>query len=142
MLKYNFFDVFFKISMDTVGKRLTKVIEIEADSLQDFCDKFDLVYNSIQPITTDKRVLGINILKKLIDKIPYLTSDWILFGKGEIQFNKYVENKQKTITLESVYEKDNDMFESTLLKYLEKESIKKSIKSIVEELHDEKKSKK
>ena len=121
--------------MSTVGKRLSKVVENEASSLQDFCNKFDFSYTSMQPILTDKRILGTNILKKLIEKFPYLTSDYILFGRGNIN---YTENGVNVIN-EPSPKYDDDIVEKMFLEYLERPNVRKSLKNLIENVIDEKK---
>jgi len=70
--------------MKTVGERLTYFIQSNKLSKLNFCLVFGINYNSLLPITTDKKEMGMTILKNLISKFPSLSCDWLLFGKGEM----------------------------------------------------------
>jgi hypothetical protein len=70
--------------METVGERLTYFIQSNKLSKLNFCLVYGLNYNSLLPITSDKKEMGMTILKQLISKFPLLSCDWLLFGKGEM----------------------------------------------------------
>ena len=119
--------------METIGERLSKVVDLEAVSLRNFCDKFDFNYNSMQPILNDRKNLGVNILKKFIETFPYLTSDWILFGKGELEYVKKDENTSLNIVSEPSDFGYDDAFEKTLIAYMQRPNVRKALKKIVNE---------
>lgn len=115
--------------METVGRRLKKLIETEAATLQEFCDKFGFVYNSIQPITKDKRELGINIVKELAQKIPGLNTHWLLFGEGQMKFSLYAENARENAVSEPGTA--DNLMEEVLLQYLSSKKVRDKIGEIV-----------
>jgi transcriptional regulator with XRE-family HTH domain len=122
--------------MNTTGKRLTYLIEKQGIKIKEFCEKNNLLYNSIHPICRDKRELGINILNKLVDIFPDLNVNWLLYGKGKQEIIIYdIDDNLKSLQ-ESGSEYSKDPVENTFLVYLDKKSIRKKVLEIV---NDEKK---
>jgi hypothetical protein len=117
--------------MDTVGKRLTYLIESKGVNKSRFCEKYAFLYSSFAPITNDKRTIGINIIKDLMIVFPTLNINWLLFGTGEINYikNDILSNKSLIVNPEGNY--IVDPVEKTFLKYLERESVREKIKKII-----------
>lgn len=86
--------------MKTVGERLTFFIQSYKLSKLNFCLVYGFNYNSLLPITTDKKEMGMTILKQLISKFPLLSCDWLLFGKGEMLLkDEFTSDNSKELVL-------------------------------------------
>ena len=109
--------------MKTVGERLTFFIQSNKLSKLNFCFVYGINYSSLLPITTDKKEMGMTVLKQLASKFPLLSCDWLLFGKGEmllkqdfsddnskelvLRFNIGTGNSELVERLEQIIKSDN-----------------------------------
>ncbi|HEX8574829.1 MAG TPA: hypothetical protein VF677_00900 [Flavobacterium sp.] len=117
--------------METVGDRFKQLIENETGTIKEFCNKYDFVYYSIQPILNNKREMGMNILKQLLECFPDLNLDWFLLGKGESRYNKKDDHTSPDTLREPAHLYGDDPFEKLFLAYLNKETVKSKITDIV-----------
>lgn len=117
--------------MDTIGKRITYLIEKEGVSKQEFCDRNQLNYHTIVPITTDKRKIGINVLDDLAKAFPNVNINWLLYGKGSPYLIKTDSNNPNSQLGEPSEFYPKDMFQQLILTYLDKEVVKRKILEIV-----------
>lgn len=117
--------------METVGDRFKHLIQVETGSIKEFCDRYDFVYYSIQPILNNKREMGMNILKQLLEHYPNLNLDWFLLGKGEEMYNKKDGLATVNVLNEPAVKYGEDAFEKLLLTYLNKDKVKNKISEIV-----------
>jgi hypothetical protein len=116
--------------MKTLGKRLTYFIESQGLGKHEFCIKNGLNYDSILPISTDKRALGINILNQLIALYPSLSADWLLYGKGSIS----IDNSAMDYVNETTENYVPDVVEKVFLTYLNKQNVRNDLKKTVEQV--------
>lgn len=109
------------------GKRLTKYIEKQGFTKKDFCNTFGFEYNSFVQILAEKRPLGIKIIDKVHEALPLLNIHWMLYGEGTTEINS-----ENLLTLNEEVESyaKTDVFEKTLLRYLEHEAIIDKINEI------------
>lgn len=120
--------------MDTIGKRLLYVIEIEEVNLYKFCKKYSLAYPTFNQIVLGNRNLGINILYQVLEIIPNLNINWLLLGIGEMRIVQKTTNEGDLI-LEEPYASylKQDEFEKMLLTYFDRPEVKKAILKIKSE---------
>ena len=102
-----------------VGERLELYIRNKGYDIKTFTKEYDINYNSLIPIITGKRKLGIIILDKIAAAFPDLNINWLLYGKGpmEIDFNRREGLNDFEYQLAS-YLKDNETTRSAVLKFL------------------------
>lgn len=115
------------------GIRLTKYIENKGFTKKSFCEKFGFNYNNMVNVFADKREIGMILLNQIKTALPDLSTDWLLYGKGNPEILNYSEKRVEMIN--EVNEEVNptylkDEFEKLLLKYLDKDSIKQKINEI------------
>lgn len=108
------------------GKRLTNYIEKQGFTKKDFCNTFGFEYNSFVQILAEKRPLGIKIIDKVHEALPNLNVHWMLYGEGNAELN----NGLSIVNDEKENYNTTDVFEKTLLKYLENEAIIDKINEI------------
>lgn len=118
--------------MDTIGKRLTYLIESKGLNKAEFCEKFGFNYQAFVPITNDKRTLGIKIINDLMTVFPNLNINWLLYGSGSIN----ASGKQIDLVEEPDEFYKTDIMEKVFLKYLDNNNVRNKVLEIV---HDEKK---
>ena len=109
-------------------KRITYLIESKGLNKSQFCEKYGFAYSSFSPITNDNRTLGMNILMDLLRVFPNLNVNWLLFGFGDVNRNI---NDSENIINEPDESYGNDHFETLILEYLSKTSVKKRIIEII-----------
>lgn len=109
------------------GKRLTYYIEKQGYTKKDFCKKYSLPYNSFVQVLADTRPLGGIILDKIHYALPNLNVHWLLYGEGPVEVNK---QDLSIVNDEKENYNTTDVFEKTLLKYLENEAIIDKINEI------------
>lgn len=117
--------------MDTVGKRLSYLIETKSVNMSKFCEEYGFTYSSFSPITNDIRPLGMNILKKLMEIFPNLNINWLLYGIGEINYIKNDLVESNMILQEPPDKYNPDPVEQTFLQYLDLESVRNKVKEII-----------
>lgn len=119
-----------------VGKRLTHYIEKQGITKKEFCEKHGLDYNNFVNIFADKLPLGMNRLIQLKTALPYLNTEWLLFGNGEPEIPS--SPNDNFVNDPSPFYRGSDPVEEIFLKYLDKDSVIKKIEKII----DKKKNKK
>lgn len=112
----------------SIGKRLTYYIESQGFKKKEFCETFELDYNSFIMILADKRSLGINILQKVHEALPKMNVHWLLYGNGPIEWIENSEYEKKSPT----YKKE-DYIEELILMYLNNERVAIKINEMVKE---------
>jgi transcriptional regulator with XRE-family HTH domain len=132
------FGYFLYANMDTSGERLKQLIELQGLNMRKFCEKFDIPYTSFQQMTANKREIGMVTLWKLIEIFPDLNLNWLVLGKGPKMLSKYDYTKLPEKMIEESVNKESDIVENAILKYLSKETVRNSFKSIVKEVLNEK----
>lgn len=124
--------------MNTIGKRLTYLIDSTGLNKSQFCDKYNFSYSAFAPITNDNRPLGMNMLMNLVDVFPNLNINWLLFGVGNVNQNINVLSENTELLKEPEEELKPDHFETLFLDYLSKNSVKRKIIEIINSEKSEK----
>lgn len=132
-------DYKFLYKMKTVGERLTYLIESQFVTKAEFYKKYDLKDSSWNPITTNKRTLGILLLDRLVEIFPNLNVNWLLYGKGNVNISTNALDESLMIVSEPRNNEYDDPVEVVFMKYLERQNVRKTLKKIIEETIDEKK---
>lgn len=104
-----------------VGERLELYIRNKGYDIKTFAKEYDINYNSLIPITSGKRKLGIKILDKIAAAFPDLNINWLLYGKGpmEIDFSRREGLTDFEYHLAS-YLKENETTRNAVLKFFNK----------------------
>ena len=121
--------------MSEVHERLSYYIDYKGYNLSEFCKKFGFVYNTFTQIASGSRPLGIQILNKIASALPELNLDWLLNGRGIME---YGDDYRLPQTNEPIPIYGEDPFTKTLLTYLDMPAVKNKIQEI---LNDGKKGK-
>lgn len=103
-----------------IGSRLEFFIRSKGyNDIKSFAIKYSINYNSLIPIITGKRKLGMIMLNKIAAAFPDLNINWLLYGKGpiEIDFSRREGLTDFEYQLAS-YLKDNDTTRNAVLKFL------------------------
>ncbi|WP_289659455.1 hypothetical protein [Flavobacterium panacagri] len=115
--------------MQTEGERLLYLIESKEINLRQFCLKNDILYTTLHPIISQNKPLGMNVLKKILGAIPNANVNWILTGKGKMEF----DTDDSVNENETFYEKMDHGYVA-FLKYLEKNTTKEKLIEIINEV--------
>jgi hypothetical protein len=116
--------------MKTLGQRLSYLISTQNVSMLKFCDTHNLKYSSINPICNDKREIGMNIINDLVKIFPNLNINWLVYGTGSVNYTIYDEINSPLMIKEPDLFYYKDEFETLLLSYLEKKTIRKKVLEI------------
>ena len=81
--KINSFDDINKIVSDMV-ERINKIKEEKAKSERDFALKIGSNQNTLNQYVLGKRNVSLDVVLKILDTFPDISSAWLLFGKGEM----------------------------------------------------------
>lgn len=73
--------------MNTEGERLRFFLKTKDISIKRFCDDNDIAYNSFHQILMGGRNIGLITLKQVVKVYPDLNTNWVLFGKGDMELN-------------------------------------------------------
>lgn len=130
-LKFEHFCQFIIKKIMSTAERLSYYIKNQVDSLPKFCEEYGIEYNGFTRILSGSRPIGINILHQVHAAFPNLNVHWVLYGDGAMEVNR---DTLSSVNEEfEMYNKGKDTFETLLLKYLDRDSIKEKIKSILNE---------
>jgi transcriptional regulator with XRE-family HTH domain len=72
-----------KIVSDMV-ERINKIKEEKARSERDFALKVGVKPNTMNQYLSGERGVSLDVVLKILDTFPDISSDWLLFGKGEM----------------------------------------------------------
>lgn len=112
------------------GKRLSYYIEKQGFTKKDFCENFGFDYASFTQILAETRPLGIKLIDKIHDSLPKLNIHWMLYGEGS---EEVVEEDVLLLNEPNeTYKNEVDIFERTLIRYLEHEAVIKKINEIAQ----------
>lgn len=125
--------------MKTVGERLTYLIESQFVTKAEFYKKYDLKDSSWNPITTNKRTLGILLLDRLVEIFPNLNVNWLLYGKGSVNLINNAFDESLMIVQEPENSGYDDPVEKVFLHYLDRPNVINNLKKLIEDTIDEKK---
>jgi hypothetical protein len=115
--------------MQTEGERLRYYIESKEISIRKFCEESDLLYTSFHPILQNSRPLGMNILKKIIERFPNINVNWVLTGKGSVEINSEEPDALKEPN--PVYGKIDPGYEA-FLKYFNKVTTIEQLNKLID----------
>jgi transcriptional regulator with XRE-family HTH domain len=84
------------------NQRFAEYIKFKGLKQQEVAEMFDVSRQYINGIITGKDSMGMNLVRKLLDKFPDLNADWLLTGRGEMLIKDdsrkdYQNNKLDTI---------------------------------------------
>ncbi len=129
--------------MSEAHERLTYYIKNQGFELKDFCAQYGFTYNSFTQILAGTRPLGRKILDQLIDALPNLSADWLLYGRGQMEIvdpvftNKNVnygvqdDNKMLVVTSPNTDYNNIDPGKKMLLSYLNDPDVQNMIRQIM-----------
>ena len=90
---------------ETAGIRLAEYAEQKNLSIKDFGIKCDIGYNNTASLLKGSLPLGMQVLHKIKKAFPYINTEWILFGNGEMEINTSptrIENSKEVEQLEQI----------------------------------------
>lgn len=64
--------------------RIAKIIKKEQLTSQQFAEIVDMQSSTISHILAGRNLPSFKIIANLLDKFPYISPDWLIFGKGEM----------------------------------------------------------
>lgn len=68
--------------------RVIQVMEREGMSPSRFAEEIGIQRAAMSHITSGRNKVSLDVVMKILDRFPYVNSDWLLFGKGNIQRNE------------------------------------------------------
>lgn len=70
-----------------IGKRLSEYSEKQGISIKEFASLSDIGYNNTASLLKGSLPLGMQVLHKIKKAFPYINTEWVLFGNGEMEIN-------------------------------------------------------
>lgn len=68
--------------------RITKIIEREGLTPSKFAEAIGIQRSAMSHILNGRNNVSLDVLMKILDRFTYVDSDWLLFGKGEMERNR------------------------------------------------------
>ncbi len=65
-------------------ERINKIKDEKAKSERQFAIEIGMAPNTLNQSMTGKRAVSLDIILRILDRFPDISSDWLLFGKGEM----------------------------------------------------------
>ncbi len=92
-------------AIEPAGIRLAEFVNQKKLSIKDFGIKCDIGYNNTASLLKGSLPLGMQVLHKIKKAFPYINTEWVLFGNGEMEIN--------TSPINSINNKDIERLEQT-----------------------------
>lgn len=92
-------------AIEPAGIRLAEYVNQKKLSIKDFGIKCDIGYNNTASILKGSLPLGMQVLHKIKKAFPYLNSEWVLFGNGEMEITTSptrIDNRKEVEQLEQI----------------------------------------
>lgn len=110
--------------------RIAQIISHYRLSLNGFDAKMGLGNNYIGSMIRREGNVGSDVIQKIVSVYPEINLHWLVSGDGEMF--ETADKKQYLVgEAAAEYDTQGDLFELTLLKYLDRSSVQDKIKSIV-----------
>lgn len=90
---------------EPAGIRLAEYAEQKNLSIKDFGIKCDIGYNNTASLLKGSLPLGMQVLHKIKKAFPYINTEWVLFGNGEMEITTSptrIENSKEVEQLEQI----------------------------------------
>ena len=121
---------YFPYSMEKLIHRLKKYIDHKGMSMRQFDLSVSASDGYIQRTYKNSSSVGSDLIEKIIATYTDLNPYWLVTGKGEML--KEIESENHAFE-ETAADYEKDLFELTLLKYLDKPRIQDKIKNIMKD---------
>lgn len=92
---------------ETAGIRLAEYAEQKNLSIKDFGIKCDIGYNNTASLLKGSLPLGMQVLHKIKKAFPYINTEWVLFGNGEMEINNSPINSINNKDIERLEQTNN-----------------------------------
>ena len=69
-------------------ERITQIMEREGLTPSKFAEAIGIQRSAMSHILNGRNNVSLDVLIKILDRFAYVDSDWLLFGKGEMERNR------------------------------------------------------
>ena len=90
-------------------ERLLEFLRAENKSSAQFAEEIGVQPSGISHIISGRNNPSLDFVLKMLEKYQYLSTDWLLFGKGSM----YRDNKVQTLFDEEIFSDNNDTAEKS-----------------------------
>ncbi len=118
--------------------RIKKIVETENISFSKFAEILDFQRSGISHIVNGRNKPSLEIVQKILENFDYINSEWLLFGRGPMKKDNFIEKQGDLFSDNHISEsnkikessdeknKDNSLSNEILEKSSEKIDIKSS----------------
>lgn len=76
--------------------RIQKLLEISNKSLGQFSDMIGIKNSTLSHILNDRNKPSLDVLKKILQRLPEISSDWLILGQGPM-YRKEIKSKEPSL---------------------------------------------
>ena len=77
-----------KLGITKMIERITQIMEREGLTPSKFAEAIGIQRSAMSHILNGRNNVSLDVLIKILDRFAYVDSDWLLFGKGEMERNR------------------------------------------------------
>ncbi len=74
-------------------ERIKQIIELENISYSKFADIIEIQRSGISHIINGRNKPSLEVIQKILEAYDYINTDWLLFGKGTMKKDEFVETQ-------------------------------------------------
>ena len=107
--------------MNNAGERLEYFIRHKGYKIKGFAEMHNINYNTLIPVTSGTRPLGMKLVMIVTTAYPELNANWLLHGRGAMEINNEAATGLDDFNLQlAKHLKKDEATRTAVLKYLDK----------------------